>query len=273
MNVDAPNNMGQVDGMCCRQSPLRGLVGALIVCAFLIGAVFLLWHRGFPWFVWGGSAVLAALLVAWFRADALAKFRSANWLLRLGPDGLWINLRSYQNHHLPEAATVLHLPYKKIACAHRHIETWSTPADPAGLTLRQWKQESLELSLASGATGEIAKALADERGRHAAIKGTHQAVTVPTPGVVRIAWRGNGNDVVPPLTRVLDELSQRVNVADATRTDRGDCWKLSEADLDELIAQLVRSGDNLEATALLLRRRGYSGTEAHKFVEKLASRI
>src|SRR4051794_40572002 len=109
MKVDTPTNMGPVDGMYCRQSPLRGLVGSLIFCAVLIGFVFLLWHGGFPGFVWGWCAVWAALLVPWILADALAKFRSTNWLLRLGPDGLWINLRSYQNHHLPEAATVLHL--------------------------------------------------------------------------------------------------------------------------------------------------------------------
>jgi hypothetical protein len=273
MKVDSPKNMGQVAGMCCRLSPLRGLVGGLIVCAFLIGIVFLLQHRGFPWFIWGGCALLAALLVPWFIGDALAKFRSANWLLWLCPDGLWINLRSYQNHRLPEAATVLHLPYEEIASAHRHIETWSTPATRSGRTVTQWKEESLELSLVSGDTREIARALADERGRRAAIKGMHQAVTVPTAGIVRIAWRGHGNDVVPSLTRVLDELSQRVKVVDPTRTDRADCWQLSEAELDELIAQLVRSGDDLEAAELLVRRRGCSGTEAHKFVEEQASRI
>jgi len=45
MKVDSPKNLDQVAGMCCRQSPLRGLVGGLIVCAVLIGFVFLLWHR------------------------------------------------------------------------------------------------------------------------------------------------------------------------------------------------------------------------------------
>ncbi len=138
--------MGEADGLSCRQSPLRGLVGSLIVCAFLIGTVFL-WRRLGTWFVWGSYAVLAALLAIWFIADALAKFRSTNWLLWLCPDGLWINLRSYQNPHLPEAATVLHLPYDEIACARRHVETWSTPGARGGLTVTQWKQESLELSL------------------------------------------------------------------------------------------------------------------------------
>src|SRR5262245_21425880 len=229
MKLVSPTNMDQVAGMCCRQSRLRGLVGSLVFCAILIGLVFLLWQQEFPWFAWGWCAVLTALLVPWILADALAKFRSTNWLLRLGPDGLWINLRSYQNRHLPEAATVLHLPYEEIASARRHIDTWTTPARPSATTGTYWKLESLELSLASGETREVAKALADERGRRASIKGMHQAVTVPSAGVVRIAWRGHGNDVVPPPRRVLDELSQRVKVADPTRRDHRNWHELSEA--------------------------------------------
>lgn len=273
VKVDSPTNMGQVAGRCCRQSPLRGLVGGLIVCAFLIGFVFVLRHWGVPWFVWGGCAVLAALLVPWFIADALAKFRSANWLLWICPNGLWINLRSYQNHRLPEAATVLHLPYEEIACARRHIETWSTPMEPNSLSGTHFREESLELSLVSGETGDIAKALVDERQRPATIKGMHQAVTVPAQGVVRIAWRGHDNDVVPSLTRALDELSQRVKVDEPTRTAYGDWCHLGEAELAELAAQLARSGDDLFAVQLLIRRRGCSHAEAHKFVEEQATKI
>jgi hypothetical protein len=215
--------MGQVAGVCCRQAPLRGLVGSLVGCAVLIGTVFLLRHLGAPWFLWGGLAVLVALLVPLFLANALAKFRPTNWLMWISPDGLWINLRSYQNHRLPEAVTVLHLPYGEIACARRHLETWSTPAEPSSLAGAHWKQESLELSLVSGDTAEIAKALAEERGRRAGgIRWMHQSVTVPSPGVVRIAWRGHGlnHDVVPGLGRVLDELRPYVKLADPTRTDR-----------------------------------------------------
>jgi hypothetical protein len=264
--------MDQVDGMCCRQSPLRGLVGSLIVCAFLIGFVFLLRHGGVSWFVCGGCAVLAALLKHLFLADALAKFRSTNWLLWIRPDGLWVNLRSYQNYHLPDAATVLHLPYEEIACAHRHLETWCTPSS-GGSPYTQWKEESLELHLASGDTREVAQALANERGLPAGFKGMNLSVTVPSPGIVRVAWRGPGNDVVPGLRRVLDELSPHLKLADPTRTDHPRWDRLSEAELDELLAQLVRSGDRIEASGLLIRRRGCSATEAHQLVEELDARV
>lgn len=273
MKFDSPKNMNQLTGMCCRQSPVRGLISSLIFCAILIGFVLLLWHAGFPWLVWGWVALLSVLLVPWIVADAWLKFRSTNWLLRLGRDGLWINLRSYQNRHLPDAATVLCLRYEEIASARRHVETWSTPSEPASLRGTYWKQESLELTLVSGATREIAYALVDERNRRAAIKGKLQAVTVPAAGVVRIAWRGPGDDVVPPLPRVLDELGRRIHVGEPTRTDYGDWSRMGEAELGRLVAQLVRSGDDLEAARLLRRRRGYSSTEAHKFVKEQAGRV
>src|SRR5205807_1655200 len=129
MKLDSPKNMGQVAGVCCRQAPLRGLICALILCACFFGGAVLVWQQGFPWFVWGWCAAWAALIAPLIIADALAKFRATNWLVWLSPDGLWVNLRSYQNHRLPEAATVLHLPYEEIGRAHRHLETWSTPSD------------------------------------------------------------------------------------------------------------------------------------------------
>jgi hypothetical protein len=72
---------------------------------------------------------------------------------------------------------------------------------------------------------------------------------------------------------VLDELSLHVKVEEPTHTDRPHWLKLSEAELDELVAQLVRSGDDLAASQLLMRRRGCSATEAHKLVEEQARRI
>jgi AmiR/NasT family two-component response regulator len=72
---------------------------------------------------------------------------------------------------------------------------------------------------------------------------------------------------------VLDELRQRIEVSEPTRTDRANCYQLGDDELDELIAQLIRSGDNTEAIELLVRRRGCSTTEAHKLVKEQATQI
>ena len=98
-------------------------------------------------------------------------------------------------------------------------------------------------------------------------------MAVPAPGLIRIAWRGHGHDVVPGLGRVLAEMGRRLAVADTTRTDRPDWRELSDAELDEQIELLVRWGDPLAASELLIRHRGCSATEAHKLVEELSTRV
>jgi hypothetical protein len=269
MKLHSVTEMGEVAGLCCRQSRLRAAVGALILSAILVGAVILGRQVGAPWFVWGGLAVLAGLFVPIVLRDAFAKFRSTNWVLRAHPDGLWINFRSLQTRSAAEAAAVVQVNYEEIDHAHRHIDAWTTPTIKGGSV--QWKLESLDLHLVSDDTRYLALALAEER---AAGKGTSPSVVVPAPGVLRIAWRGHGlnHDVVPALDRVLAEMSPRITVTDTTRTDRPDWRRLSEAELDEQIELLVRWGDQ-RATELLMRRRGYSATEAHKFLTELATRL
>lgn len=278
MKFHLPTNMGEPAGVCCRQSPLVGAVGGLVVAAAFVGAAVLCQQSGFHWLVWGGCAALAAVIVPLLAWDVVAKFRAGNWLVRIAPDGLWINLRSYLNVHLPEAATVVHLPNEEIVRAQRHTQTWSTPGARGGTGATLWWRESLELQLAPGDAEAIRRALAEERGRKSGtagftIKGRQQSVTVPREGVVRIAWRGHGHHVTPGLARALEELGRHVEVAEPTRADRPDWRQLSDAELDELVAQLVGDGDTLEATELLVRRRGISTTEAQQTVDELERRI
>jgi hypothetical protein len=268
MKLHSGEMMGEGPGVCCRQSRLRGTVGGLFVCAFLVGAVLLWRHLGAPRLMWVVFAVMAALCVPIFVRDIFAKFRSTNWVLRVDPDALWINLRPLQPRPAAGAATAIHLKYAEITRVHRHIDTWSTPSTRAKST--HWKLESLDLHLAPGATRELLPALIEAR---ASSKGLRTSVAVPAPGVIRIAWRGHGHDVVPGLGPVLAEIGQRVAVTDPTRTDRPDWRQLSDAELDEQIEQLVRWGDPLEASGLLIRLRGCSATEAHKLVETLSTRV
>jgi hypothetical protein len=68
-------------------------------------------------------------------------------------------------------------------------------------------------------------------------------------------------------------MGRRLAVADTTRTDRPDWRELNDAELDEQIELLVRWGDPLAASDLLIRHRGCSATEAHKLVEELSTRV
>ena len=272
MTLHTVMEMGPVAGVCCRQSQLRGTIGALIVAAVLVGVPIVTWRAGISWFVWGGCAAVAALFVPILIRDAVAKYRSTNWVMRVDPDGLWINLRSLQTRAAAEAATVLQVNYDEINHVHQHMDTWTTPLSERSLASCHWKLESLDLHLVSADTRDFAQALARER---AASKGACPAVTVPAPGIIRIAWRGHGlnHDVVPGLDRILADMSVRVRVTDTTRTERPDWCRLNDAELEEQIDHLVRWGDTLQASQLLRRRRGYSSTEAHKFVTELAEKM
>src|SRR5262249_42667739 len=152
-----------------------------------------------------------------FLREAVVRFRPTNWVLRVDPDGLWINLRPLHARPAAGADTAVHLSYAEIVRVRQHVDTWSTPSTSTGAT--QWKQKSLELHLASGDTRRLARALAEAR---ASNKNAPVFVTLPAPGVIEVAWLGLGHDVTPGLRRVLAELGQRVALAEPTRTDRPD---------------------------------------------------
>jgi hypothetical protein len=272
MKLLSVTEMGPVEGLCCRQAPLRGAVGALIFAAILVGLVFLTRHAGMPWFVWGGCAVLACLVIPVLIRDALARFRPTNWVLRADPDGLWINLLSFRKQPAAGAATVVRVNYDEIDHAHRHIDTWTTPMPKPEGGSTYWKLETLALHLVSDDTRDLARALA---AAGAADPGAYPSVTVPAPGILRIAWRGAGfnHGVVPALDRVLAEMRPRVTVTDATRTDRPAWSRLSDAELDELVEHLVRWGSTSEAVTLLTRRRGCSTNEANQHVGEVLARL
>src|SRR5579862_7257764 len=86
-------------GLWCRQSRLAGVVRLIIWCGFL--AIFPIsgWHLGKPWVLWIGVA-LAAIVIPMAVLELAAMFRATNWLLRIGSDGVWINLRSYRDRDL-----------------------------------------------------------------------------------------------------------------------------------------------------------------------------
>lgn len=267
MKLQSVTEMGQVDGLCCRQSPLRGAIGAVIFTAILTGGVFAAWYAGARWFLWGGGAVLVALFVPVAIRDVVAKFRPTNWVLWADFDGLWINLRSYARP-AAGAATVVRLKYEEIDHAHRHSDTWTGPSQNGSV---QWKLECLDLHLVGHDTRGLARALAEQRDSG---QGAYPPVTLAGPGVIRVAWRGHGlgHDVAPALDKVLAEISPRVTVTDATRTDRPDWMNLNDAELDEQVEHLVRWSDQPAAVELLVRRRRCSRTDAYKLVTDLATK-
>jgi hypothetical protein len=268
MTLSGQQHSESTPGLCCRPARVRGVIGAAIFCAILIGLPILWWDA--PWPMWVVLAVGVAVFVPVLIRNALAKLRSDAWVMQVRPDGVWINLRSPQSRSARDPAQVLQLCYQDIACVHRHVATWTTPRGQGSFGSTMWKLEALDLRLVSDDTTPIARLLRDERRQ---TKAGLIAVAVPADGVLRIAWRsGLGHDLVPSLAKVLDVLRPRVQVTDTTHTDRPNWRKLSDAEVQEVVTDHVRWGDPVPASELLVYR-GLSATEAHRLVEATQARV
>jgi hypothetical protein len=276
---------GGTQGLCCRQSRLAGGVRFIVWTGMLAMAPILGWHFGQPWVTWIGAAV--ALLVApLMLMDLVALFRATNWLMRIGTDGVWINLCSYRDK-APEAASVLRLDYGEVASAGRHTESYSTPSEPTGPMRRGavgsttiWTDQFLEIRLNHEQTDEL-KAVLDNL-RYPASSGQRSSgqvqvrnryfpIWLVSPDVLRVAWvSGHGHAVAPPLGRALGRLDTYVRVAAPSRRERPEWRELTADEVDELARELVHvHGATIEATSLLVRARGMTHAEATALVQQL----
>ena len=111
-------------GFIARQSRFQGVVAAVVMTGILGGIPVVTWYFGAHWLLWTISGGIALLIVPLIVSDAAARFRRTNWLLWLDPDGLWINLRSYQTGHDGDPPTVVRLRYDEIASAAQRVETY-----------------------------------------------------------------------------------------------------------------------------------------------------
>jgi hypothetical protein len=257
----------------------------IVWCGVLAVAPVLGWHLRQNWLLWIGTAVVVVVvpLMIWRLA---ALFRATNWLLRIGSDGLWINLRPEGDEEL-EGASVVRLDYAEIAAVGRHTESYSTPSNRnSGPTSRGaiggstiWKDQFLQIQLNHEQTEELKAALNNLRcqavpGQRASarmpVRNHYLAVWLVGPAVLRIAWvSAHGRVVAPRLTRVLGRLDTYVQVAAPTRRDRPDWRKLTADEVDELARELVHvHGAAIEATALLVRGRGATNAEAQAVVQR-----
>jgi hypothetical protein len=254
--------------LLCRQSRLAGVVRFLVFAAALGVAPVLGWKFDHPWVLWIGF-IVAAIVLPLMLVDMAALFRATNWLLRIGSDGVWINLRSYRDK-VSDAASVVRLDYPEIASAGRHTESYSTPSrmatgpgsygDVGGSTA--WRDEFLEIQLNHDHTDELQTALKNlrhpavpDQGQSWQVRSRHFPVWLVGPAVIRIGWvSAHGHAVLPRMAQALVRLDGSVRVAEPSQRDRPNWRKLTAEQVDELARELVFAhGATFEATALLVR--------------------
>jgi len=225
-----------------------------------------------------GVLVVGSLLM---RRLVLARFRPSNWLLRAGDGGLYVQLRSLLNHHLPaDDPTVVFLAFGEIRSArlvrHRRIvATRDLESQRGGKT--EIRRREVELELA-GDTEPLARALDDEAARRAprerrwygwsAIKYRHEPARLESPTTLRLEWSavpGAGAlfELLEPHARIappLDETRDFTTLAGAEREQQ-----------ERRLAELARAGQVIDAIALARALRGYDLTQARAYVDRLAN--
>ena len=260
-------------------------VGGLWCCVVLMLGVlpaFLVWTARLSLWIWCQSHSFDGLLLKWLVTAQFNAFRSENWLLRIAPDGLWINLRSYLNREFAPAATVLFVPYLEIAgVSSAHGEA---TGERNNGRITSWTDRYLDVRLDDAAPPEVATEISEERRRRASGshfggfvtssgRNNHVPVTMPADDLLRLAWRGRFDFVVPSLTKTLRELAAECTVDEPVVEDVADLQTLSNAEVDRLILERVEHGDTFGAVQLLRDQRGMSLKDAKEFVDELTVRI
>jgi hypothetical protein len=283
MKLVTPDQVPRMNGLVCRQSRSVTLFtwALLLVMVAGIPVGIVLLGRPAAWF--SVPLLLFATFMAWKICRAvITVFNPANWLLQIMPDGLWINLRSYQNANFPPAPIVLFVPYSEIAGVSEHRVKRAERMSRSG-NKSTWTDRYLDIRVREPAIPELDAAIDDERRRRITrelfntglkshSRSNHVPVTLPNDSTIRVAWRGKCDYVVPSLSHVLDELIPYCWIDATAERDLSDLDALAPEEIDRLILESVESGDTIGAMKLLQDRRGYTLTDAKTFVDELRDR-
>ncbi|MGE5193810.1 MAG: hypothetical protein ACM3U2_15040 [Deltaproteobacteria bacterium] len=264
-------------GLLCRQSRRAGVVRLIIWCGVLAIPVVSGWNLDKPWLLWMFVA-LAAVVIPMAVLELAAIYRATNWLLRIGRDGVWINLRSYKDRDIGDAPSVVRLDYGEIACVGRYTESYTTPSQPSSDASTVWRDEFLEIELTHDQTEELRAALNDLHfppaaqppSGHVRVRGRVSPVWFVNPSLLRIGWvSGHGHAVLPRLAQALSRLETYVRVAPPTRRERPNWRKLTPEDATDLARELIHvHGDTFAAADLLSRACGITYGEAGAQVQQ-----
>jgi hypothetical protein len=258
-----------------RYSRGRALVTFLVLAAVAIGLITFarMNHAWIAYYVAG--ALILVLLV--FQKVLTARFHSANWLMRLTDDGLFIKFRSYLNNHFAdEDLTVVFIPYAEIRSAKLVKQSQEVPdQDGKRQTTTVRTQRYVELELA-GDTRRLAGALALETervlgksnpsGARVSTRYQHLPVRLAAASLLRVEW-----GVVPSAATLMESLTRHTMVRpeSETSTHVSGLETASRAKQETRLLDLAQSGDLIGAVTLARRLYGYDLAKAKDFVDSL----
>ncbi|MBI5362067.1 MAG: hypothetical protein HZA53_02740 [Planctomycetes bacterium] len=227
-----------------------------------------------PWFAWvlAGPLFAIALLLGVLVLHGTAEFavnawRKSAWIAATSWDGVYLNLRSWQNAHFPDdGPTVAFVPWTELDSVHVVVERVDPGTTRSAPSSRKW----IALALRGVDTRELERRLHAEAARPGPERRWcgismrsryhHTPVIVPKAGVVQVEWTTAG---------FLRELALRVQASPTPELTR-----IAEParSLEERVAELVQRGDPLSAVELARRAGGLSLLEAKELVERVGRR-
>jgi len=230
--------------------------------------------------VYLAAAIVVGMIV--MRRFILARFQPSNWLVRMGDGGLFIQFRSYLNHHFPpDDLTVVFIPYSAVRSARRVTERREMPyRDPdwyraVRVTRQTRRLVEFELaddsSLAKALEDEIARKPPSERHRYGSsgTKYNHAPVWLVGPGLLDVEW-----GVAPGAHSFLEALRSHAKIEAPVEVavDYTRLKGLGREEQERRIAELAASGQIIAAVYVARRLFGYDLAQARSFVDRLLDR-
>jgi len=255
-----------------RYSPGRALFAAFAVICASAGLVLIGWRQGSGWAYYVAGVLLLGL--ALLHKFVLARFRPSNWLVRMSDAGLFVQFRSYLNHHFPEEdLTVVFIPYGEIRSARLVRESRDIPyrdlESPRVERTSEQRRRLVEFELA-GDLAPLTQALADESAKRPpnATLYRHYPVRMASPPFVQVEW-----NVVPSPEVLFDALRPYTNIATPVESsqDYVNLKGLSREEQAKRLLELAETGQTIAAVYLARKLYSYDLTQAHAFVEGLRS--
>lgn len=250
--------------------------------------------------MWGISQIL-------FRA-LMATRSPANWLARIGPDGMLLKYRSYLHDDSPEEDPIaLYLAWREIDAVQMQQEEYTTTdldgkrqtrrwflsiilklrnsdiqrvksalefenqRKPAHFKIDELKHELFIARKKRASDSEIAfikNEIAHEKRRH---PGRHKKTRFRDRPVVFIdpdRLRMELSHITPGKSKLRQLLALRTRVTGDQQQQFAIEKPMSQAEFDSLLASLLGRGETIEAVKLVQLQMGLTTTEARSFIEK-----
>ncbi len=256
---------------------LPGLSDAGFDLATVVG-LFIAGIAGFVVLGVGLTCLLGGFL---FLSSALAALKPTNWILRAGPAGLYIKLRSYTDHRLPRSdAIVLHIPRRAVRRLHAHEEQArhlnpsrdDVSAEDDTLT----RQHYLEIEAYGDAFAGVGQRLETERSLYGptVIKGVTSkakgsAISLRDGSILRVDWKTKRSRLTPNLREAMAYLSNDYVVGQEQTSRQAPIRTLSQDGQEARLLDLVEQGNITDAIILARDIYGFNLTEAKAFLDDL----